>query len=314
MKAISNEKEKEEYYPEEFTFIIKENVERLWMFMRDCSLSDLLLKEDDVLLEVFDVPQMCFMPGIVFGGKFLKTFEYKGYCSKVITYPNFKKIKWIFTIFSNNIVKVAESFFPIPSKSNTLVHLKVKFNNENIRLIFRQLGGESRLKKLFLSVEEMVHKISKNLSQFESCIIRAPMPNIWDIMTKINRVKLIAPKTNLYSEDETKEEEVLGGIKTVSIENGLQIKYKIKNIKIDKRPNIKSWVYEFSTLDSEKDKKVPTQQVSIRITRVSDQECQVSFIHDFKTYIPFKYLKSLSSEKAYILDSVKDYLENFSCF
>lgn len=305
---------KEKYYIEEFTFTIKENMERVWMFMRDCSLSDLLLEDDDILLEVFDLPQMLWIPGIVFGGKFLKTFDYKGSCYKVCTYPNFKKIKWDFTIFSNNKVKVAESFFPIPSQGSTLVHLQLKFNNDNVRNIFRQLGGEKRLTKLFKSVEEIVLKISKNLSQFESCIIKAPMQDIWEFMTKVNKLKLIAPKSKLTCEDETDEEEKTGTIKTLSLEDDDTYTCKIKVVKIEKKANLKRWVYEYETLMEAEEGQIPTQTVSIHITRVNDDECHVSFYHDFKTYIPFKYIKLLSSEKVYILDSVKDYLENFGCF
>ena len=83
---------------------------------------------------------------------------------------------------------------------------------------------------------------------------------------------------------------------------------------MDKRPNIKKWVYEFETLSPKANGNIPYQRVAIHITRISDQENQVSFSHEFKTYIPFKFIKLLSSEKVYLLDSVKDYLENFSCF
>ena len=56
-----------------------------------------------------------------FKGKFLKTFDYTGKCVDVITYRNYKKIKWEFHIFENNLVKVSESLYNIPSSTSTLI-------------------------------------------------------------------------------------------------------------------------------------------------------------------------------------------------
>lgn len=305
------EKPKEFFFIEEFTFVVKEYVERVWMFTRDCSLSDLFLQEKDILLEVNQPGITSWMPGIEFEGKILKSYIFKGKCTKVVTYQNYKKIKWQFNLFEDSLIKVHETLHYLPSSTKTVILVQIKFSNERERNVFRQIEGGKKLEKLFNKAEEIITKISKNLYQFESCILRANMEDIWKIMTKMNKLKLIAPKMRLISPDETEEEEKVGEIKTITVLGGNPKSYKIKVTFIQKRPNSKRWVYAFESVEGNEEF-VPIQSAAIHITRVSNEECQLCYFHDFKSYVPFKFIKGLSNDKIYVLDSIKDYLENFN--
>lgn len=84
----------------------------------------------------------------------------------------------------------------------------------------------------------------------------------------------------------------------------------LKTIKYDKRKNWNKWLICYlATTDS---KKYPKQQICVTLTKVNDNECQLSWINDFKEPTTSDFVKSISIQKKYIIQSVKDYLENYN--
>ena len=95
----------------------------------------------------------------------------------------------------------------------------------------------------------------------------------------------------------------------VSVDNHSSNVY-LKTLKYDKRKNWNKWlVCYLMTSDCSE---YPKQQICVTITKVNDNECQLSWVNDFKEPATSDFVKSISTQKKYIIQSVKDYLENYN--
>jgi hypothetical protein len=60
-------------------------------------------------------------------------------------------------------------------------------------------------------------------------------------------------------------------------------------------------------------KKIPKHTIIFQLTKINNNECQLSLLTKFHEPIDNEEFKELSNRKKYLLLSVKDYFENFYC-
>ena len=197
------------------------------------------------------------------------------------------------------------------TEDNTCV-LFLTFKSEKIEYIqiFEKIHSKDQKSAIFIRVEELLEKKPINLFQFESVIISGKMEEIWNLITNLNNLSVIAPNNNCFpninirqmSKGETKIIPFLCDNKLMEI--GITLQH------FDERKGWNKWVFVI-TISKGDPKKQPEQTIFVQLTKINKSECQLSFISKFHISIETKKFKTICERKKYILLSLKDYFDNF---
>ena len=102
------------------------------------------------------------------------------------------------------------------------------------------------------------------------------------------------------------------GTKTLGIaiaDTKVLIPSPLKTIKYDKRDTWNKWVVLYNVTDS--NPLLPKQEVFITVNKIYDDECHISWYHDFKEHVSYDMINKFAFTKKYILKMLQDYLENY---
>ena len=86
--------------------------------------------------------------------------------------------------------------------------------------------------------------------------------------------------------------------------------YHVKLNYYNSNPKSNKWVLAFEASDGFP--KIPFQKVVISLTKINNEDCQLSIFHEFKEPAKHELIMKLGKEKRYMMNSLKDYLENFN--
>ena len=122
------------------------------------------------------------------------------------------------------------------------------------------------------------------------------MKDIWDIVTDFNKLTLIAPNNNCFPSINTKnmkqEEKVTftGFYNGKPFENEIILKFK------DERPGWNKWI--ISLLISNAIPKIyPNQLITLELTKITEEKCQLIFFLNFMIQLILKDLKKFLKER-----------------
>jgi hypothetical protein len=250
-----------------------------------------------------------FTAGNVFKGILFSSFPY---VCKVLKYKNsnkIKEIKWeVTTKHTKNLIKIFHviiKIYKVTDDNSTVIYFKIKSLNFNEDQKNFKQNCDSIFRDLITKIECVLSNSIKDLIQIESGIISASMEDIWYFLVNLKELKKIAP---LMPFDNLNLTELnIDQIYEIYFQKTILIKIQIQFI--DKKIEWNKWNIAIKIFDDEH--KISANVFIIKLCKINSNECQVFLIQSFLEPVQQNIIKKTSDLKIYVINSIKDYLENY---
>ena len=285
----------------QFSHNFKYSLERVWIFLNNISIIS-LISEDSNYHPIFEIGNE-FKLGSKFIGILFGKFPYKGTVNKIKEFPGYKKIKWILNFENGGLLHIKIELFKVTEDNTTILVVTFKNNmliNEKVKIM------NEKKDIYFESIKKILHESAIDLIQYESGIISGSMEDIWEFMTNIKKLKMIAPLINFDGNEDNKINKCCD-ILNYNLENNTK-KISVKVIIINKNEKWNKWLYVLQILKNEH---FPSQKLIIELTKINQKDCQLIILNKLEEYADNDYIQKISEKKKYIINSIRDYLENY---
>ena len=282
------------------TYIFKYSIERIWILIKNISILSLFGGQKFNPIYIKGNNDII---GSEFIGLLIEKYPYKKKIKKMFEIPGYKKIKWIFNFENGGLLHFKIELFKV-TEDNTTISI-ITFKNNKILDEFMKILNEKK-QKYYESIEKFLQESIIDLIQFESGIISGSMEDIWEFITNIKKLKMIAPLINFDGNEDIKINKCCE-ILICKLENNTK-QITIKVIIINKNEKWNKWVYILQLLKNEH---IPSQKLIVELTKINQKDCQLSILNKFDEYADNDYIQQISEKKKYIINSIKDYLENY---
>ena len=290
----------------QFSHNFKYSIERVWILVKNIPILSFIYGETDchpIFINGTNNIIGSEFIGILFG-----KFPYNGKIEKLMEIPGYKKIKWILNFENGGFFTNKLELFKVTEDNTTILLVSFKEN-----IIFKEMmkilteNEETKRKKIIEKLENVLKESSIDLVQYESGIISGSMEDIWEFMTNISKLKMIAPLIRLDGDDDLKFIKC-GDILVCKLENNT-IQINVQIFVINKNEKWNKWIYGLNI--SKNNSKIPSQKIIVELTKINQKDCQLIILNKFNEYTDNDYIQKISKEKKYIINSIKDYLENY---
>ena len=164
--------------------------------------------------------------------------------------------------------------------------------------------------KLFEKIDIILQKEPVNLLKYESTIINGKMEDIWSIITDPEKLTPIAPNNsylpNINVRNMNKNEKKQA---TIFYNNGIRNLDVVLTFK-EENPRWHKWLIILE-ISGETPVKTPKHTVSLQLTKISNKDCQLTLLTKYLEPVNNEEFNEISNKKKYLLNSIKDYFENF---
>ena len=294
------------------SYHFKQDIERIWLIIRSFDLLSLINNKGHYPC-ISTKGQDTWKIGNEFKGNLFSIFPFIARVEKSINLPELKKIKWLCYLYKKGYFYIKFELFKVTEDNTTIILWKVNSeNSQNMETIKEQCKYD-----LFDLFDELFHKLEAlletepiNLFQYESGIINGKMDDIWNIVTDFNKLSAIAPNNNFVPNINIGKMKVGETVKTSSF---FENKFNDLDITLEYKEDRKGWnKWLFVLLITSKiPKMLPKNTILFQLTKINEDECQLTFVSKFHESIDTKQFKEISKRKKYILLSLKDYFDNF---
>ena len=290
------------------TFHFKQDIERVWMLLRDFEFISLVGNEGQ--FPCINIKgKGTWKVGNTFKGNLYKIFPYIGRVEKMLNLPEMKSIKWLFNdINDGDYFEIKMNLFKVNEDNSTVALRTIRFQKKEIN---NELKEKTQgIIKIFNEVEKLLEKETINLLRYESGIIKGKMKDIYDILIDSNKISAIAPNNDIMPNYNLKDLKI--GKKTqVSIikENIVQsadIVLKCREI----NPNWNKWIIVVE-ISGGHPKKIPKHISLFQLTKINNYECQLIMMTKYDEPVECKEFHEFTKKKKYLIMSIKDYFEHF---
>ena len=318
---IENKKEKNEFKEpdHEYKWVdfvqnhyhFKQDIERVWLILRSYDILSLVSNQGHYPC-IFIRGQDTFKVGNQFKGNISGIYPFVAKVNKSINFPEIKKIEWIFNILNDKYYMMRLEFFKVTEDNTTVVLNTIKFEDKKLcQEIDEKILKVNKI-KIFKHIETFLEKEPINLLKYESGIIPGKMEDIWDLVLDFNKFSKIAPNNNYLPYINIKNMKV--GQKT---EASICDKYGNRKFDItlkckEDKPGWNKWLIVCEASGGYP-KKISRHTILFQLTKINNNECQLTLLTKFHEPIDNDEFKELSNRKKYLLLSVKDFFENFYC-
>jgi len=293
------------------TYHFKQDIERVWSLMRCFDILSLISNEGHYPC-IFLKGQNTDKVGNIFKGNLFGIFPFIAKVEKSVNLPEIKKIKWIFNINNNDYFTIKLESYKVTGDNTTVILQKTKFEKYELYQEFNKKTHKNN-QTIFQHVENILENEAINLLTYESGIIKGKMKDIWNVVLDFNKLTVIAPNHNHFPNISLKDLKIGEKKETYICHNNKEInKFDITlRCRYDK-PGWNKWqiVCEIS---GGYPIKVSRHTSLLQLTKINDDECQLSMLTKYHDPIDNKEFKKISDKKKYLLLSIKDYFENFFC-
>lgn len=289
------------------SYHFKQDIERIWIIIRDFGLLSLLNNRGDYPC-ISTKGQNTWKIGNEFKGNIFGTFPFIARVEKSINLPEIKKIKWLFNLDKKGYFLLKYELFKVTEDNTTIIIWKLKWGKieKNSKLI--EHSKNDALKKLLIKVEKLLECEPINLFQYERGIINGKMEDIWEIITDSNKLSVIAPNNNCFPNINIGKMKI--GEKVVFYNHFEDCELNITLQNKENRKGWNKWLF-VCLISSIIPKKIPKHTMLIQLTKINEEECQLSCATKFHESVDTNKFKEISKSKKYLLLSIKDYFDNF---
>lgn len=294
----------------ELTFSFSEPIDRVWSLLRDLKLVTSLSASNTYPVIPTSSNDITWTVDSIFEGNIMGVSTFVAKCVKMKTSLIKKTIKWHFTYSDKKENYLKISLYLNTSNNGTILYWRedfppsyfqgeripdIKLNNENSMLMISK-------------IQKILKESSVDLFQFEGCVIRGDMNDVWSFVIEPQQLKKIAP---LYCYDAEVIGDKVGCVGSV-VKMYIDTKekfYYTKIEKIDMKKYRNKWLIKLSCFGGTM--KSPIHEVTVNIIRINQEEIYISLFHEFKEPVTQQKIKQLSQRKRYVLENLKDFIENY---
>ena len=293
----------------DITYHFKQNIERVWNILKNFELL-LIINDSNHYPLIIKKGSNTWTKGNIFEGKFFALYEFHSKVLKEKNFPEHKKSEIIFYLENGEILKIKINLYKVTEDDSCVLNwISKDIPKFGENMIF-QIKSKFNAKELFKKIENMIEKEPSDLSQYESGIIPGKMEEIWEILTDNSKLVSIAPNNKCFvpmNINNVKAGEIVNvPINIKGIEGILEIKLDVK----EEKKGWNKWIFGYSILGGQPFH-VLKQSVFVQLTKINKIETQVSVYTKINEPINNDLFKHLSHKKRYVINSLKDYFENF---
>ena len=291
------------------SFHFKQDIERIWLIARNFDILSMLSNQGNypcIQLKGKDT----WKEGNEFKGLILGKIPFVARVNTSINLPEMKKISWLLNMSDDEYFIIGIELFKVTEDNSTVAIKEFKFENESLKLAVEKSNYKMVDKTLFECIENLLEKEPINLLKYESTIINGKMEDIWDIITDYDKLSPIAPNNNYFpninlrnlEKNEKKEASIFYNNEIRNLD--VVLKYKEEN------PGWHKWLIVLE-ISGNTQKKTPKHTIAIQLTKISEKECQLTLLTKYLENIENEEFNEITIKKKYLLNSLKDYFENF---
>ena len=292
------------------THHFKQDIERLWLIFRSFTSVMFIINKGHYPCKMTK-GNNTFEVGNTFEGKLFGELDFIGKVLKCDNYPEYKKLIVLFNYGIDGYLKIKVVLYKVTENNSTVLLWKLKYNSDNINSPMIEKSKLFNDKNLFEEISKLLETSSLNLYQFESGIINAKMQDLWDIVTDSSKINSIAPDNKCYisslNVNNFKRGEI---IKMPLLSKDQKGTVDLKMDFLEKKKGWNQWMFSFSIINAEPFK-IPKQTFINQLTKINENETQLSLFTRVNEPITTESFQSLSKHKKYVLYSIKDYFDNF---
>ena len=295
----------------QYNYHFKQNIERVYFLLRSFDILSLISNQGHYPC-VFIKGQDTYRVGNQFKGNLSGIYPFIAKVNKSMNLPEIKKIEWLFNTSNNKYYIFRLDLFKVTEDNSTVALNTIKFEDKEFFKKIKEINEKKNKNKFLQKIEKLLDSEPINLLRYESGIIPGKMEDIWDLVLDFNKLSKIAPNNNYLPYIDIKNLKI--GEKTeasVLDKNGLR-KIDITLKSKYEKPGWNKWLIVCESSGGYP-KKIPKHTIFFQLTKINNNECQLSLLTKFHEPIDNDEFKELSNRKQYLLLSIKDYFENFYC-
>ena len=294
------------------TYYFKQDIERVWMILRCFDIISLISNEGHCPC-IFFKGKNTWKVGNIFKGNLYGIFPFIAKVEKSVNLPEIKKLKYIINIKDNDYFIIKLELFKVTGDNTTVVLDKLMFEKYEIYQEANEKIKKSKKFLIFQYIEKILEKEAINLLIYESGIIKGQMKDIWDIITDFNKLTAIAPNNNHFPNISLKDLKVGEKKEIYTSLNNKEIKKIDITLKCRyDKPGWNKWLI-VCDISGRYPTIVSSHFFILQLTKINDDECQLSLLTKYHDPIDNKEFKIISDREKYLLLCIKDYFENFFC-
>ena len=282
-----------------------QNIERVWPYFETI----------DNFLKNFQLDTIIIKKGLKenkLGNLFEGECNDSIYHAKILKFKNsceFKKIEWIFYFDNNEIFKIKLNLYKITYDNSTVLDFIIPYVPKLGQSMLDQIIPEINKNQIFQNIEMDIQNRFKAIYQYESCIIQGKPEEIWDILSDNSKLVLIAPNNECF---------LPINVNNIKVGQNFDVKVNIKekesmiSVKLElvRKAMGNKWIFCYTILGG-KPFEILKQSLFVQLTRINNNETQLSIFTRIYENINGDMIKYLSKKKKYVLLSLKDYFKNF---
>ena len=290
------------------TYHFNHDIERVWFIIKNFEM--LLFLSNEGHYPCINIRgKDTYNVGNVFKGNFYKFCPFVGKVEKVINLPETKIIKWMFySIEDKCYICFKFSLYKVNQDNSTVALREIKFEKKlnNLEMKWEDIDSS----KIFKTIDNILENETISLLRYESGIIKGKMEDIFNIISDFNKLTAIAPNNHIIPNYNLKDLKI-GEKQQVSIikKDGVQ-KFNVILRCRETNPGWNKWMIAIEVSGGEP-KKIPKHYSLLQLTKINNDECQLIFLTEFLEPINSQQFNEYTTNKKYLIMSVKDFFENF---
>ena len=291
------------------TYHFKPDIERVWLICRNFDLLSLISNQGHYPC-IFIKGQDTLKIGNQFKGSIFGIYPFVAKVTKSISLPEKKKIEWLFNVLNNKYFILKLEFLKVTGDNTTVALKTFKFDKKELCFEMQEIFTKLNRIGIFKLVEELLEKEPINLLKYESGIIAGKMEDIWNLVLDFNKFTTIAPNNNFLPNINIQDLKI-GETREVSVFFNEKIRTFDITLKCkEERPGWNKWLIVCEASGGHP-KKMPRHTILFQLTKINNNECQLSLLTKFHEPIDNDELMELTNKKKYLILSIKDFFENF---
>ena len=292
----------------QYTYHFKQDIERVWMFLKNFEFISLLINEGH--FPCINIKgKNTWKVGNTFKGNLYKILPFIARVEKVLNLPEMKSIKWLFNnIKDSDYFNIKISLYKVNEDNSTVALATIRFQKKEINAEIKD--KTLNIIKIFEEIEKLLENKAINLLRYESGIIKGKMKDIYDILIDSNKISAIAPNNDIMPNYNLKDLKIGEKIQVSIIKDEIIQSANVVLKCRETNPSWNKWIIVVEVSGGEP-KKIPKHISLFQLTKINNYECQLIMMTKYDEPIDCKEFHEYTKKKRYLIMSIKDYFEHF---
>ena len=256
----------------QYTYHFKQDIERVWVFLKNFEFISLLINEGHfpcINIKGKDTWKV----GNTFKGNLYKILPFIARVEKVLNLPEMKSIKWLFNnIKDSDYFNIKINLYKVNEDNSTVALATIRFQKKEINAEIKDKTLD--IIKIFEEIEKLLENKAINLLRYESGIIKGKMKDIYDILIDSNKISAIAPNNDIMPNYNLKDLKIGEKIQVSIIKDEIIQSANVVLKCRETNPSWNKWIIVVEVSGGEP-KKIPKHISLFQLTKINNYECQL---------------------------------------